>query len=316
MEEYDIIIIGGGPAGLTAGIYAGRRNLKTLILSKTLGGQMAWAHMIENYSGLDPMSGLEMAERMRKQAEKFGCTYKMETVASMQLKEKKKVVKTKEGEYSSKVVIITTGSQYRKLGAEGEEKFIGKGVSYCTICDGPLFAGKKVAVIGGSDSAVMSAVFLASLASETYLVHRKDKLRAEQANQEKLEKAGVKVIWNSNLEKVEGDNVVKKMVLKDSNTNEEQAIDIDGIFIEVGEVPTTELVKSAGIEVTDRNFIKVNDKFETNIPGVYAAGDVAGTLAQVIVAAAGGAVAATNAYLWINGGFYGEKPPLDYGEKK
>ncbi|MEM7817145.1 MAG: thioredoxin-disulfide reductase [Candidatus Aenigmatarchaeota archaeon] len=315
MEIYDTIIIGGGPAGLAAGLYAARRNLKVIILSETLGGQMALAHLVENYPGVEPMPGLKLAEKMKDQAEKFGCEFKFARVVSLDLKSEIKKVKTSDLEYFAKTVIIATGSHYRKLEAEGEDKFIGRGVSYCSTCDGPLYKGKKVAVIGGSDSAVKSAIYLNEIASEVYLIHRRDQLRAEEANQEQLRKTKVKIIWNSVVEKIEGDNVVRKILIKNVNTNELTELAVDGVFIEIGEVPTTEIVKAAGVEVNEKNFIKVNEKFETNIPGVFAAGDVTGSFAQIVVAAAEGAEAATNAYLYLKGGVYGERKP-DYGVKK
>jgi len=316
MDMYDLIIIGGGPAGLAAGLYAARRNLKVLVLSETLGGQMALAPSVENYPGSDPMPGLKLAENIKKQAEKFGCEFKLARVVSLELKSDVKKVKTPEKEYSAKTIIIATGSHYRKLEAEGEDKFIGKGISYCSICDAPCFKGKKVAVIGGSDTAVKSAIYLSEIASETYLIHRRDQLRAEEVNQKKLEKANVKIIWNSVVEKIEGDKFVRKIIIKNVNTNEKTELAVDGVFIEVGEVPTTEIVKTAGIEINEKNFIKVNDNFETNLPGVFAAGDVTGSFAQIVVAAAEGAEAATNVYLYLKGGVYGEKKPADYGEKK
>jgi thioredoxin reductase (NADPH) len=315
MEKYDVIIVGTGPAGLAAGIYAGRRELKTLIIGEVLGGQMSYAHIVENYPGVEVVKGLELAERMKEQAEKFGCTIKMETVVNMELKNSVKKIRTRENEYLADVVILATGSQHRRLKIEGESKFLGRGVSYCSICDGPLFKGKKVAVIGGSDAAVTSAIYLNEIASQVYLIHRRDQLRAEEANQEKLKKTSVKIIWNSVLEKIEGDNVVKKILLKNLKTNEISELEVDGVFIEIGQVPTTEIAKKAGIEVNERGFIKVNDKMETNIEGVYAAGDVTGSLAQIVVAAAEGAIAATNAYLYLKGGVYGEKRKFDWGKK-
>jgi len=315
MEGYDLIIIGGGPAGLSAGLYAARRNLKVLVLSETLGGQMALAPSVENYPGSEPMSGLKLAENIKRQAEKFGCEFKLAKVVSLDLKGDVKKVKTPEKEYSAKTIIIATGSHYRKLEAEGEDKFIGRGISYCAVCDMPLFKGKKVAVIGGSDTAVRSAIYASEIASETYLIHRRDQLRAEEVNQKKLEKAKIKIIWNSVVEKINGDKFVKKIIIKNVNTNEKTELAVDGVFIEVGEVPTTEIVKTAGIEINEKNFIKVNENFETNLPGVFAAGDATGSFAQIVVAAAEGAEAATNAYLFIKGGVYGEKRP-DYGEKK
>jgi len=316
MEDYDIIIIGGGPAGLGAGLYAARRNLKTLILSETLGGQMALAHIVENYPGVEPMAGIDLSEKFRKHAEKFGCIVKIEQAVDMELKNETKIVRTRESEYKSKVVIIATGSHYRRLEVESEEKFIGKGVSYCATCDMPLFKGKKVAIIGGSNSAVMAAIYANDIASETYLIHRKDQLRAEEIRQEQLKKTSVKIIWNSVIEKIIGDKFVKKIIVKNIKTNETQEIEVDGIFIEVGQVPTTEIVKKAGLEIDEKGFIRINEKFETNIEGVYAAGDVIGSFAQIVTAAAEGAEAATNAYLYLKGGAYGKKRMVDWGEKK
>jgi thioredoxin reductase (NADPH) len=313
--DFDIIIIGAGPAGLGAGLYAARRNLKTLILSENIGGQMALAHIVENYPGVEPMTGMDLAEKMKEQVERFGCKIKLETVIDLELKDEIKKVKTRENTYKAKAVIIATGSHYRRLEAEGEEKFIGKGVSYCSTCDGPLFKGKKVAVIGGSDSAITAAVYLSEIASETYLIHRRDQFRAEEANVEHLKKTPVKIIWNSVVDKIEGDKLVKKIIIKNVNTNETKELKIDGVFIEVGEVPTTEIAKATGIEVNEKNFIKVNEKFETNIKRVYAIGDVTGIFAQIVTAASDGARAATNAYLDMKGGVYG-KALVDYGEKK
>jgi thioredoxin reductase (NADPH) len=314
--QYDVIIIGGGPAGLAAGLYSSRRNLRTLVIFQLLGGQMSYAPSVENYPGSNPIPGIKLAEKMKKQAKKFGCQFKMETVVSLDLKSEIKKVKTTEKEYKTKAVIIATGSHYRKLEAEGEDKFIGKGVSYCATCDGPLFKGKKVAVIGGSDTAVRSALYLSGIASETFLIHRRDQLRAEEANQENLKKSAVKIIWNSVVDKIEGDNFVNKIIIKNVNTNETKELEIDGVFVEIGEIPTTEIMKAAGVEINEKNFIKVNENFETNIQGVFAAGDVTGSFAQIVVAAAEGAEAATNAYLYLKGGVYGEKKPADYGEKK
>lgn len=316
MKRFDVIIIGGGPAGLTAGLYASRRNMKTLVISPMIGGQMSLAPSIENYPGLSPIPGVKLAEKMRRQAKKFGCKFKGETVISLNLEGETKKVKTKESEYSARAIIISTGCHYRKLEAENEDKFIGKGVSYCATCDGPLYKGKKVAVIGGSDTAVKSAIYLSEIASETFLIHRKDQLRAEEASQDNLKKTNIKIILNSVVERIEGDKFVNKIIINDVNTNKKTDLIVDGVFIEVGEIPTTEIMKTSGVEVNDKNFIKVNEKLETNVKGVFAAGDVTGAFAQIVVAAAQGAEAATNAYLFLKGGFYGERKPADYGEKK
>ncbi len=316
MADYDVIIVGTGPAGLAAGIYAARRNLKVLVIGELLGGQMSWAHIIENYPGIEPMSGTNIAEKMKNQAQKFGCEIRMEAAKGFELKGEVKKISTSAKEYTCKAVILATGSHYRKLGAEGEKEFIGKGVSYCATCDGPFFKGKKVAVIGGGNSAINAALYLNEIASETYMIHRKDQFTAEETNQKKLKETSIKIIWDSVVEKIKGDQVVKKITIKNLKTNGTSELDVDGIFVEIGEIPTTDIVSAAGVEVNERNFIKVNENLETNIEGVYAAGDVTGSFAQIVTAAAAGAEAATKAYLYLKGGAYGTKITFDYGEKK
>lgn len=312
MKVYDVIIIGCGPAGLTAGIYAGRRNLKTLLIGESMGGQQALAHIIENYPGIESISGMDLTETMKKQCENFGCEIKIEKVIDMELEGEIKKIKTGEGVYESKTVVLATGEMHRKLNVKGEDKFLGKGVSYCPTCDGPIFKGKKVAVIGGSDSAVTAAVYLSEIASETYLIHRRDKLRAEEANQEQLFKTKTKIIWDTTVNEIQGDNVVKKIKIKNVKTNEEKEVEVDGVFIEVGMIPSVEIAKKSGVEANEKNYIKVNRKQETNIKGVYAAGDITGALPQIISAGGEGATAATNAYFFLKG-IYGRK--VDWGEK-
>lgn len=309
--EYELIIIGTGPAGLTAGLFAGRRNLKTLIIGETLGGQMALAHVIENYPGVESISGMELAEIMKKQAEKFGCEIKFEKVIDMELRGDKKRIKTDEGEYFAKTVILATGGQHRKLNVEGEEKFLGRGVSYCASCDGVLFKGKRVAVIGGSDSAVTSAVYLSEICKEVFLIHRRNQLRAEEANQEKLKESKVKVIWNTVVEKIEGKDKVENLILKNVETSEKTELKVDGVFIEIGMVPTTEIAKKSGVATNEKNYIITNRKQETNVPGVYAAGDVTGALPQIAASNGEGAIAATNAYFYLKG-VYGKR--VDWGK--
>jgi thioredoxin reductase (NADPH) len=314
METYDLIIIGGGPAGLTAGIYAGRRNLKCMIISETVGGLMSLAHLVENYPGIDAMPGIQMADLMKKQALKFGCEFKGGEVVGLSLDGDVKKVITHDAEYQAMAVIITTGGHNRKLGVEGEEKFLGRGVSYCATCDGPLFKNKRVAIIGGSDCATNVSIYLSEIASEAYLIHRKDQLRAEEANQEKLKKTKIQFIWNSVIEKIEGEKFVKSITIRNTVTNQVTTMPIDGVFIECGEIPTTEIVKLAGVEVNDANFIKVNGKYETNIKGVFAAGVVTGSISQIVIAAGEGAIAATSAYMFLKGD--GKASAIDYGAKK
>jgi len=314
---YDLIIIGAGPAGLTAGIYAGRRHLKTLIISEDIGGQMTLSHLVENYPGTEPAPGVELSEKMKKQAEKFGCEIINEKIDGVKLKRDIKEVWAEEKKFEAKTVIIATGAQHRKLNIEGEEEFLGKGVSYCATCDGPLFKGKKVAVVGGSDSAVMIALYLNQLASETYLIHRRDKLRADEHNQKKLFDSTVKVIWDTVVEKVEGDEMVKNIKIKNVKTEEIKDLPLEGVFIEIGYIPSTEIMESAGVEIDENKYIKVNQLCETNIEGVFAAGDVTGGFAQIVTAAAQGAIAATTAYFYIQkkAGESKRKDVVDWGHK-
>jgi len=314
MTDYDIIIIGTGPAGLAAGIYAGRRDLKTLIIGELTGGQMSLAHIIENYPGIKSIKGLDLTKTMQEQAEKYDCKIKMDKVIDMELKDKIKKVKTTSKEYTCKVVIIATGGQHRKLNIEGEDKYLGKGVSYCATCDGPLFRDKTVAIVGGSDTAIMYAVYLDDICKKVYLIHRKDKFRAEQANIENLEKTKVEKVMDSNVEKIEGNETVNNLKVKNIKTGKVSDLAVEGIFIEIGQIPSTEIAKKDGIKVNEKNYIIVNEDKETNIKGVYAAGDVTGTLAQIVTAVGEGAIAATSAYYYIRGPVYG-KPKIDWGEK-
>jgi thioredoxin reductase (NADPH) len=294
--EYDLIIIGAGPGGLTAGIYASRRNLKTIILEGgVIGGQMALATEIENYPGVDRISGMELAKRMADQARKFGCEIKMEQVKDIDLQ--KKTVSTDTGSYSATAIILATGAGHKKLGMENEDKFVGRGVSYCATCDAPLFKGKRVAVVGGSDSAIMAALYLAEHASEVSLIHRRGELRAEETNQEKLKESKVKLILNAIITKVEGSSKVERITLEKEGKTEEMPI--DGIFVYVGVVPTTALAKKAGVKQDELGYIETDKNKETNIQGVFAIGDSTGGIWQIAQAVGDGAVAAMSAYKYI-----------------
>lgn len=315
MTDYDVIIIGAGPAGLAAGIYAGRRNLKTLIIGELIGGQMSLAHIIENYPGFEGITGLDLTKKMQKQAEKFGCEIKIDKVIDMELKGDIKKIKTSSKEYTCKAVIIASGGQHRKLNVEGEDKYIGKGVSYCATCNGPLFRDKIVAVVGGSDTALMYAVYLDEICKKVYLIHRRDQFRAEEANQENLKKSKVKLILNSIVEKIEGNESVKNLKIKNVKNGEVSDLAVEGVFIEVGHIPSTYIANKAGVEIDEKKFIIVNKDKETNVKGVFAAGDVTGTLAQIATAVGDGAIAATNAYYYIHGPAYSKKI-IDWGEKR
>lgn len=298
VEEYDLIIVGGGPAGLTAGIYAGRQGMKTIILEMMTGaGSGYMVPLMENYPGFDLISGKDLLEKMRKQTEKRVPMENMEEVKEIVKNDLDHIsVKTSKGEYKTKSVIISTGSRHRRLKVPGEIDFIGRGVCYCATCDGPLYPDKDVVVIGGGNAAVQEAIYLKSLGCKVTIIHRRNQLRAEEYLQEKLEENNIPVIWDSVVEKINGDMVVDSVTLSNVKTGEKTDLSVDGIFIAVGEEPLSKVAQNAGVEVDDQGYIKT-DKFQkTNIPGLYAAGDITGGIKQWVVACAEGAVAAISAH--------------------
>lgn len=298
VEEYDLIIVGGGPAGLTAGIYAGRQGMKTIILEMMTGaGSGYMVPLMENYPGFDLISGKDLLGKMRKQAEKRVPMENMEEVKEIVKNDLDHIsVKTSKGEYKTKSVIISTGSRHRRLKVPGEIDFIGRGVCYCATCDGPLYPDKDVVVIGGGNAAVQEAIYLKSLGCKVTIIHRRNQLRAEEYLQEKLEENNIPVIWDSVVEKINGDMVVDSVTLSNVKTGEKTDLSVDGIFIAVGEEPLSKVAQNAGVEVDDQGYIKT-DKFQkTNIPGLYAAGDITGGIKQWVVACAEGAVAAISAH--------------------
>ncbi|HOI40414.1 MAG TPA: thioredoxin-disulfide reductase [Methanobacterium sp.] len=298
MEEYDLIIVGGGPAGLTAGIYAGRQGMKTIILEMMTGaGSGYMVPLMENYPGFDLISGKDLLEKMRKQAEKRVPMENMEEVKEIVKNDLDHIsVKTSKGEYKTKSVIISTGSRHRRLKVPGEIDFIGRGVCYCATCDGPLYPDKDVVVIGGGNAAVQEAIYLKSLGCKVTIIHRRNQLRAEEYLQEKLEENNIPVIWDSVVEKINGNMVVDSVTLSNVKTGEKSDLPVDGIFIAVGEEPLSKVAQNAGVEVDDQGYIKT-DKFQrTNIPGLYAAGDITGGIKQWVVACSEGAVAAISVH--------------------
>ena len=289
---YDIIIIGQGPAGYTAGIYAARRNLKTLIIGELPGGKISWTHEIENYTGLGKITGAELAKKMKEHVKTFDCEILGEKVTKV---EKGFKVYTEEKMYESKALIITTGTENRKLNIEGEDKFFGKGVSYCSTCDGPLFKGKTIAIIGGSNSAVNAAYYLADICEKVYLIHRKDVFRAEETNVERLKaKKNIELLMNSEAQKIDGNQMVESLTLKDG-----KELKVNGVFIYVGVIPTSSVFANLDIEKDEKRFVKVNLNMETNVPGVFAAGDIRGGILQIAQAVGDGATAAMSAYFYI-----------------
>ncbi len=307
-ERYDLTIVGAGPAGLSASIYGARMGLKTLVLGEVLGGMAAENALIENYPGFAQISGFELSMKMREQADRYGAVIRYpERVEALSLEGIEKEVKTGQMSFSSKAVIVATGCTHRKLGVPGEEKFRGRGVSYCAACDGPLFKGKRVMVVGGGNSAVTETLYLTGVAGKVYLVHRRDDFRADAVLKKRVLESDVEILWKSQVRSIEGDDVVRHVRVLDGETGRERIVDVDAVFASVGEVPQSELVAKAGVETDSEGYIHVNRRQETSIEGVYAAGDVAGGVRQIGTAVGEGITAAVNAYLYIVGGWYGKK---------
>ena len=298
MEEYDLIIIGGGPAGLTAGIYAGRQGMNAVILERMTGaGSGYMVPSMENYPGFDVISGKELLEKMRKQVEKHIPIKNMEEVQKISKNDPSGIlVTTSKGEYKARAVMISTGSHHRRLNVPGEFELLGRGVSYCATCDGPLFMGKNVVVVGGGNAAVQEAIYLKGLGCNVTIIHRRDQLRAEKYLQKKLEENEIPVIWDSVVEKINGNMVVDSVTLFNRKTEEKTELPLHGIFIAVGEEPLSKVASEAGVEVDNVGYIQTDKYQRTNIPGIYAAGDITGGIKQWVVACAEGAVAALSAF--------------------
>ena len=307
-EHWDLIIVGAGPAGLTAGLYGARSGLKTLVLEeKTPGGAAAETPLVENYPGFyEGVSGRDLVEKMTEHCRKVGAKLnELERVVELDLKGEKKVVKTDRAAYTASAVIIASGCHYRSLGVPGEAEFRGRGVSYCAVCDGAFFKGGRVLVVGGGNSAVVSAIFLANLASDVKLAHRRAQLRAEKALVKDLQAQKVQVLWDTELKEIKGDVKVRSTVLTNNKTGETKEINVDGVFVQVGEVPNSQVAKEAGVEVDRRGYIIADDHQRTNINGVYAAGDVTtGPVKQIGTAVGQAIVAATEAFGYIKRPYY------------
>jgi len=302
-EKYDVVIIGGGPAGLTAGLYASRARLNSLLIEKGLvGGQVANAGRVENYPGFpEGISGLELGQLMHQQATRFGLKTLLAEATGIELQEGQKVIRTTEGDFIAKAVIIASGSERQKLGVPGEEKFTGKGVSYCATCDAAFFREQPVAVVGGGDAAITEALHLAKFASTVTVIHRRDQLRASRILQEKaFSQSKIEFRWDSIVEKIEGGDLVKRIRLCEVKTGEESALEVAGVFVSIGLKPNTDYLK--GILPLDANGLIITDeKMEAKRPGIFAAGDIRHNSArQAITAAGDGATAAIYAEKFIS----------------
>ncbi len=301
-DIYDIIIIGGGPAGLSAGLYGARSKAKTLILEKgKWGGQAATTEELENYPGsIEQPTGPEITSRMKKQAEEFGVQTKAETVIKLDLGGKIKKIVTENGEYQAKTVIIATGAKPRLLGCPGELELRGKGVSYCATCDADFFTDLRVVVVGGGDSAIQEALYLTKFAEKVTVIHRRDELRAAKSIQEKaFANPKIDFILDSVVSEIKGDGIVEKVVVKNVKTNDTSEVETDGVFMFVGYDPVSELVKGL-VNMDAKGYIITDENMSTSVEGVFAAGDVrVKSLRQVVTAASDGAIAAVRAEHYI-----------------
>lgn len=299
-REYEVVIIGGGPAGLTAGLYSSRARLNSLLIEKGLvGGQILNAEKVDNYPGFpEGISGLELGQLMHQQATKYGLQTIIAEVTGIEPQQKQIVVKTTEGNFIAKAVIIASGSERRKLGIPGEEEFTGKGVSYCATCDAAFFRDRPVAVVGGGNAAITEALHLTKFASKVTVIHRRNQLRASSIMQEKaFSEPKIEFLWDTVAEEIEGENSVRRIKLRQVKTGKKSSLDVAGVFISAGLKPNTDYLKGV-LPLDDGGYVVTNDTLETEIPGIFAAGDIRRNSArQAITAAGDGATAA----------FYAEK---------
>ncbi len=294
-KEYDVVIIGGGPAGLTAGLYTARAKQSSLLIDKMMvGGMITEAAQVDNYPGFpEGISGLELGELMHKQATKYGLKTITAGVTAIELEQGLKVIKTTEGDFVARTVIIASGSERQKLGVPGEKEFTGKGVSYCATCDAPFFKEQPVAVVGGGDAAIDEALHLTKFASKVTVIHRRDRLRATAVLQEKaFAEPKIEFRWNSVVEAIEGGDFVERLRLRQIISGEKSVLRVAGVFVSVGLKPDTDYLKGA-LPLDASGHIITNEKMETRVAGIFAAGDIrAGSIRQAIAAAGDGATAA------------------------
>ncbi|CAI2577490.1 Thioredoxin reductase [Apilactobacillus kunkeei] len=303
MENYDVIIIGAGPGGMTSALYASRANLSVMMIDRGIyGGQMNNTAEIENYPGFKSILGPDLAKEMYESSTNFGAKYEYGTVESIEDKGDSKIVNTDQGSYEAGAVIIGTGSQYRKLGVPGEDEYGGRGVSYCAVCDGAFFKNREVVVVGGGDSAISEALYLAGLASKVTVIHRRDQLRAQKVIQDRaFANDKIEFVWDTNVTEVVGDNMkVTGVKTINNKTNEEGEIAASGVFIYVGNNPMTE--PFSNLNITDeKGWIKTNERMETSVKGIFAIGDVREKeLRQVTTAVGDGGIAGQNAFEYVS----------------
>lgn len=316
---YDVIIIGAGPAGLTAAIYAARRALKTLVISKEIGGQAKMAGKVENYPGILSASGVEITLKMQEQAEKFGAEIKAGETKSISKSGDVFLVKTKNFKEKTRAVILASGLCPRDLEISSEDKFVGKGVSYCATCDGPLYKNKTVAVVGGGNSAASAAIYLSKIVKKVYLIHRREGFRADESIMCKLREAkNVDFILNSAVSEILGEDYVEAIKIFDFKSKKELEIKLDGIFVEIGYTTKVEWLKGL-VKLNKKNEIITDKDGKTSKPGIFAAGDITDvSYKQIVISAGEGAKAALSAYHFLNPSVKGslEAGPFNWGRCK
>lgn len=292
--DYELAIIGAGPAGYSAAIYAGRSGIKTVVFDKIGGGGLALVSpKIENYAGFESIPGSELMDKMQKHAIKYADFHFIEEVKKITKNENLFTIETTNKSYTSKAVILCMGTEYRKLGIPGEQELQGKGVSYCSTCDGQFFKGKNVAVVGGGNSAVIEAIFLKQIGcKDVNLIHRRDQLRAEKAIEDEAITKQVKIMYRTHVESIHGDQKVDYLYLHDLTKDKKYNFSVDGIFVSIGEEPQNALAKMLDTKLDEKGYVIIDKQQRTNIKGVYAAGDITGGLRQIITACAEGAIAA------------------------
>jgi len=316
-EQYDLIIIGGGPAGLTAGIYAGRRDLKTLIITKNIGGQASSASWVENYPGFEKVNGFELMQKFQKQAESFGTQFKYEEIAKVEKVNKHFSVKTVTGnEYQAISLLLAFGKTPSNLNVPGEKEFTGKGVAYCATCDGPLFKNKIVAVIGGGNSALESAEYMSKIAQKVFLIHRREDFRGEAILVDRIKKdPNIELKLNKTVAEIKGDKFVQSVILEDVNTKIKEELKLDGIFVEIGYSVDASAIKDL-VKINEKNEIIIDEACQTSLEGVFAAGDVTNIkFKQIVISAAEGAKAALTAYKYIQEIKGVKEAIFDWGKK-
>jgi thioredoxin reductase (NADPH) len=303
-KDYDVIIIGGGPAGLSAGIYTSRARLRSLMVEKgAIGGQIINAEMVENFPGFpEGVNGFDLTQMMHQQATRFGLETTITEVNGVELGDAQKIVKTADGDYSSRAVIITGGSERQKLGITGEAEYTGKGVSYCATCDAAFFQDKPIAIVGGGDSAITEALHLSRFASRVVLIHRRNQLRATRILQEKvLANPKIELLWETVVEEIIGDPFVKQLRVRHLNNGQTSMLDVSGLFVSIGFKPSTDIFKGI-VNLDATGAIITDDMMATSLPGVFAAGDIRShSIRQVVSATGDGATAAVAAEKYILG---------------